>query len=68
MKKTLLPLLVAANTLIPVNAVAQNFQKSREEIAWSLSLDGNQSKINEKKRRQEHLQRLVSQIKEPIIL
>ena len=81
MKKTLLPLLVGASMLVPSTASAQNIQKSKEEITQTLSLDEDSLKmqeqlsydedslrIQEQLRRQAQIQKLIPQIKEPIIL
>ena len=68
MKKTLLPLLVGASMMIPTPASAEKIQKSKREITQTLSIDEDHSRIEDMKLRQEHIQRLVSQIKEPIIL
>lgn len=68
MKKTLLPLLVGASMIIPTTSSAQNIWKSREEINQTLSLDKDLLKKQEQKRRQAHIQSLVSQIQEPIVL
>ena len=68
MKKTLLPLLVGASMIIPTTSSAQNIWKSREEINQTLSLDKDSLKKQEQKRRQAHIQSLVSQIQEPIVL
>ena len=68
MKNPLLPLLVWANMLIPTAISAQNIQKSQEEISQTLSLDEDESKMREQERREEHIQRLVQEIQEPIIL
>jgi hypothetical protein len=68
MKKTLLPLLVGASMMISTPASAEKIQKSKREITQTLSIDEDHSRIEDMKLRQEHIQRLVSQIKEPIIL
>ena len=68
MKKSLLPLLVGAGILVPSTSSAQNIQKSKSEIVQTLSFGKDWMGISEQERRQERIQRLVPQIKEPIIL
>jgi hypothetical protein len=68
MKKSLLPLLVGAGILVPSTSSAQNIQKSKSEIVQTLSFGKDWMEISEQERRQECIQRLVPQIKEPIIL
>ena len=54
--------------LIPATASAQNIEASREKISQTLSIDEDEAKIKEEERRQQHIQKLVPEIKEPIIL
>ena len=68
MKKTLLPLLIGASMIISTPASAQSIQRSKEKITETLSLDEDSLQQQEQERRQAHIQRLVSQIKEPIVL
>ena len=68
MKKSLLLLLVGAGILVPSTSSAQNIQKSKSEIVQTLSFGKDWMGISEQERRQERIQRLVPQIKEPIIL
>ena len=68
MKKSLLLLLVGAGILVPSTSSAQNIQKSKSEIVQTLSFGKDWMEISEQERRQECIQRLVPQIKEPIIL
>lgn len=68
MKKSLLPLLVGASMLVPSTSSAQYVQRSKEKIAQTLSLDENLIEKSEQEFRRECIQRLIPQIKEPIIL
>ena len=68
MKKSLLPLLVGASMFVSTTSSAQNIQKSKSEIAQTLSFGRNQMEISEQKTHQERIQNLIPQIKEPIIL
>jgi len=68
MKKSLLPLLVGASMLVPSTSSAQYVQRSKEKIAQTLSLDENLIEKSEQEFRRECVQRLIPQIKEPIIL
>lgn len=47
---------------------AQNIQKSKEEITETLSLNEDSLRHQEQERRQAHIQSLISQIQEPIVL
>ncbi len=68
MKKSLLPLLVGASMIVPTTSSAQNIWKSREDITQTLSLDEDSLKKQEQERRQAHIQKLIPEIQEPIIL
>jgi hypothetical protein len=68
MKKTLLPLLVGASMIVSAPTSAQNIQKSKEEITETLSLNEDSLRHQEQERRQAHIQSLISQIQEPIVL
>jgi hypothetical protein len=68
MKKTLLPLLVGASMIVSAPTSAQNIQKSKEEITETLSLNEDSLRHQEQERRQVHIQSLISQIQEPIVL
>ena len=54
--------------LIPSTASAQNIQKSKEEITQTLSFDEDSLSMEEQQRRQAHIQSLIPEITEPIIL
>lgn len=68
MKKTLLPLLIGASMIISTPASAQSIQRSKEKITETLSLDEDSLQQQEQERRQAHIQSLIPQIKEPIVL
>ena len=68
MKKILLPLLVGASMSISTSASAQSVQKLKEEITQTLFLDGDSLYQQEQERRQAYIQKLIPEIKEPIIL
>ena len=53
---------------VPATSSAQNIQKSKEEIVQTLSFDESWIEISEQECRQERIQKLIPQIKEPIIL
>lgn len=54
--------------MISTPASAQSIQKSKEEIRETLSLDEDSLQQQEQERRQAHIQSLIPQIKEPIVL
>ena len=54
--------------LVPSTSSAQYVQRSKEKIAQTLSLDENLIEKSEQEFRRECIQRLIPQIKEPIIL
>ena len=54
--------------LVSSPASAQNIQKSKEEIAQTLSLNEDSLKIQELERRHAHIQKLILKIVEPIVL
>jgi hypothetical protein len=68
MKKTLLPLLIGASMIISTPASAQSIQRSKEKITETLSFDEDSLQQQEQERRQAHIQSLIPQIKEPIVL
>ena len=68
MKNPLLPLLIWASILVPSATSAQNFPKSREEIAQTLSFNHQEFEQQEQERREKHIQSLIDKIQEPIIL
>jgi peptidoglycan/xylan/chitin deacetylase (PgdA/CDA1 family) len=54
--------------IVPTTSSAQNIWKSREDITQTLSLDEDSLKKQEQERRQAHIQKLIPEIQEPIIL
>ena len=54
--------------LVSSPASAQKIQRSKGEISQTLSLDEYSSRIHEQERRQAHIQKLIPQIVEPIVL
>jgi len=68
MKKTLLPLLVGANMLIPANISAETTQNTKKEIFKTLSINEDELEAKEQERRQAQIHKLIYQIREPIIL